>query len=159
MISKKDEAILNILRENCKLSTREISNRTRIPITTVHNRIKRMEREGIIKNYVAVVDNRKLGKNIQAFIQVNVVYTTPTGKPVSQEELAKKIYMMPEVHACYIMAGSIDILLHAVVKDVDELNNFVITRLRNMEGVGNTMTSVILTDVTEKVRKAAPVVM
>lgn len=153
MLTKKDEIILGLLKENCKLSSREMSDRTGIPITTIHNRIKKMEQEGIIRGYTSVLNNKKLGKIIQAFIQINVTYTTPSGKHVSQEELAKKIYQMPEVEECYIMTGGTDILIKASVKDVDDLNNFVINRLRDVEGVQNTLTAIVLNDISYSTKK------
>ena len=79
MLTKKDEIILSLLKENSKFSSREMSDKTGIPITTIHNRIKRLEEEGIIRQYTAVLDSKKLGKTIQAFIQITVTYTTPSG--------------------------------------------------------------------------------
>ncbi len=153
MLTKKDEIILGFLKENCKISSREISEKTSIPITTIHNRIKKMEDEGIIRHYTAMLDNKKLGKSIQAFVQVNVMYVTPSGRHVSQEELAGKIYQMPEVDECYIMTGGTDILVKVSVKDVDELNVFVIDKLRDLEGVQNTTTSIVLNDISRSAKK------
>lgn len=153
MLTKKDEIILSLLKENCKISTREMSDRTGIPITTIHNRIKKMEMDNIIRSYTTVLNQKKLGRTIQAFIQITVMYTTPSGKHVSQEDLAKRIYQMPEVEECYIMTGGTDILIKASVKDVDELNNFVINKLRDTEGVQNTMTAIVLNDISYAMKK------
>lgn len=152
-MQKKDEIILSMLRENSKLSSREMSERIGIPITTIHNRIKKMEEEGIIKGYTTIVNNKKLGKTIQAFIQITVTYTTLSGKHVSQEDLAKKIYQMPEVEECFIMTGGTDILIKVSVRDVEDLNNFVINRLRDVEGVQNTLTSIVLNDISYSTKK------
>lgn len=153
MLSEKDMIILGILKRNCKLTTREISEKTGMPITTVHNRIKKMEKDGIIRGYTTVVDNKKLGKSMKAFIQITVTYSTSAGERVSQEELAKKIYVLPEVEECYIMTGTTDILISVSVSDVDELNNFVINKLRNLEGVQNTLTAIVLSDASRLVSK------
>lgn len=153
MLTKKDEIILSLLKENCKMSTREMSDRTGVPITTIHNRMKKMEQDGIIRSYTTVLNQKKLGMTIQAFIQITVTYSTPAGKHVSQEDLAKRIYQMPEVEECYIMTGGTDILIKVSVKDVDELNNFVINKLRDTEGVQNTMTAIVLNDISYAVKK------
>ena len=158
MISPTNEKILNILCQNAKLSTREISQQVKIPITTVHNRIKKMEREGIIKGYTAIVDHKKLGKNIQAIIDVSVNYTGPAGRTISQQKLAEQLYQMPQVENCYITTGKSDISIQVIAKDVEELNDFVINKLRNIPGVENTMTSIVLMDLSEKKKKPAPVV-
>ncbi len=153
MLSKKDEVILEILKRDCKLSTREIGDRIKIPVTTVHNRIKKMEKDGIIRNYIAVPDNKKIGKAIHAVISITVNYSSNSGNQTFQEDLAKTLYQMPEVDQCYIMTGSRDIILHILVKDIEELNNFVIKKLRGVEGIENTETSIVLSDVSENASK------
>ena len=74
MLDKKDLAILEILKHNSNLSTQNIAKKTNIPITTVHNRIKKLEKEGIIKEYSVVLDNKKIGKPIAAYILITVDY-------------------------------------------------------------------------------------
>ncbi|OGX30755.1 MAG: hypothetical protein A2787_00165 [Omnitrophica WOR_2 bacterium RIFCSPHIGHO2_01_FULL_48_9] len=158
MISPTNEKILNILRQNAKLSTREISQQVKIPITTVHNRIKKMEGEGVIKGYTAIVDHKKLGKNIQAIIDISVNYMGPAGRTISQQKLAEQLYQMTQVENCYITTGKSDISIQVIAKDVEELNDFVINKLRNIPGVENTTTSIVLMDLSEKKKKPSPVV-
>ena len=74
IMDNKDEKILELLRENSKLTTHQISKKTLIPITTIHNRIKKLEQEGIIKRYTLELDNKKLGKELAAFIHITVDY-------------------------------------------------------------------------------------
>lgn len=154
MLKEKDRLILENLKKNCKLTTKQISEKTGLPITTVHNRIKRMEKEGIILGYTTILDEGKIGKKLKAFIQISVNYN-PGTKHISQEELAKKIFKLPEVEECYIMTGAIDILASVLVADVDELNNFIINKLREMDGVQNTLTAVVLSDVSRAQKAAA----
>ena len=66
----KDYAVLNVLRKNAKLSTKQIAKKTGIPITTVHNRIKKLESSGIIKGYTTILDNKLIG-NVIAFILIS----------------------------------------------------------------------------------------
>ena len=61
-MTKKDHVILDLLKHDAKLSTREMSEKTGISMTTVHNRIKKLEREGVIRGYMAVIDKKKLKK-------------------------------------------------------------------------------------------------
>ncbi|MBI4020650.1 MAG: Lrp/AsnC family transcriptional regulator [Candidatus Aenigmarchaeota archaeon] len=143
-LDEKDRKILELLRQNAKLTTQQISKKTLIPITTVHNRIKKMESTGIIKGYTVLVDHKKLGKDVLAFILLAVSYVLPSGKKISQADLAKAIGRMPEVEEVHIVTGGTDIIIKIRVKDMDELNTFVITRLRNLEGVENTQTIIAL---------------
>ena len=146
MLSKKDETILELLKKNAKFSSREISDKTGIPITTVHNRVKKMEKDGIIRSYSVVLDKKKLGKPVSAFVHVTVTYNKPDGTKISQEEVAAKISRFPEVEECSIVTGATDIIVKVSTKDVDDLHNFVINKLREIDGVQNTMTLIVLKD-------------
>lgn len=143
MISKKDLLILEILEKNTKTSTKEITEKTGIPQTTVHNRIKRMEKMGIIKGYKAILDKKKLGKAIGAYVLITVSYPQDTKKDF-QSDIAKKIAEMPEVEELSIITGETDIILKLFVNDTDELNDFVTRKLRTIEGIDKTRTCVIL---------------
>ncbi|MCK5282516.1 MAG: Lrp/AsnC family transcriptional regulator [Nanoarchaeota archaeon] len=144
MIDKKDIKILNCLKENAKLSTQQISKKILIPITTVHHRIKKLEKEGIIKSYTALLDNKKLGKELAAYILITVDYKLLKAMKISQHELAKKIRMHELVEETAMVTGGTDIIIKIMVKDIDEMDEFVTKYLRNIEGVEKTQTMVIL---------------
>ena len=150
MLTKKDLTVLDIIKHNAKLSSREISDKTGIPITTVHNRIKKMEKDGVIKAYKAVIDKRKIGKNISAYILLTVSYKDLDSINLTQEGLGKKFLSMPEVEECAIISGASDIILKISTKDVDELNDFVINKLRHVGGVEKTLTSIVLKDISHE---------
>ena len=149
MIIEKDRKIISLLKENAKYSTREISEKTGMPITTVHNRIKKLEQEGIIKGYTTTFDRKKLGKGVQAFIHITVNYALPDGGVLDQEELARKILTLHEVEETHIMTGTTDILVKVSVADVEELNTFIIHKLRKLGGIADTVTGIVLKDVSE----------
>lgn len=143
-LDEKDMRILDILRQNSKFTSQQISRKTLIPITTIHNRIKKMESEGVIRGYTVALDHRKLGKNILAFILLTVMYVTPNGKKISQTHLAKVISRFPCVEETHIVTGGTDIILKVRVANIDELNKFVISDLRSVDGVANTQTIIAL---------------
>lgn len=140
MLSKKDMKILDVVRSNCKLSTREISEKTGIPITTIHNRIKKMEKDGIIKYYKAVIDNKKIGRAIQAYISITCNYKF-------QGQIIKQITVMPIVEECYVLTGTNDVLIKIAVTDVEQLNDFVINKVQKMKGIDKTITSIVLSEI------------
>lgn len=146
MLNEKDLKILDVLKYNAKLSTQQIAKRTLIPITTVHNRIKKLEKEGIIKGYTVVLDNKRLGKNITAFILINVIYNLP-GKKVKQDDLANAIKKLEVVEEVNILAGGSDLIAKVRTKDIDELNDFVIRKLRSMNGIDKTQTMIVMQEV------------
>ena len=144
MLDKKDLQILDLLKVDAKLTTQQISKKTLIPITTVHNRIKKLEKQGVIKGYTVVLDHKKLGKGVTAFVLMTVSYILPSGKKVSQSELAKEISKMQHVEETYIVTGGTDIILKVRVRDIDELNKFITSDLRGLDGVVNTQTIITL---------------
>tara|TARA_Y100000310_G_scaffold90046_1_gene87297 strand:- start:676 stop:1119 length:444 start_codon:yes stop_codon:yes gene_type:complete len=145
-IDEKDLKVLDILKYNSKLSTKQISKKLRIPITTIHNRIKKLEKVGVIKGYTVVLDYKKLNKNIMAYILVTITYVLPDGRKVSQENVAKEIKSVG-AEDVMIVTGATDILIKVRAKDIDGLNNFIISKLRNVDGVDKTQTLIVLKEI------------
>ena len=145
-MDEKDEKILKLLRENSKLTSQQISKKLLIPITTIHNRIKKLEKEGIIKRYTLELDNKKLGKDIAAYINIVVDYRLLKEKNLSQHELARKLKQHEFVEEAAMITGGTDLIIKVRVKNLDQLDNFVTKYLRNIEGVEKTQTMVILNE-------------
>jgi DNA-binding Lrp family transcriptional regulator len=140
MLDKKDLEILEVVKNHAKWTTHHISKKTLIPVTTVHNRIKKMERMGIIKGYTAILDYKKLGKALSAFILVDVRADNP-GKRA--EEILKVLEKFKEVHEAYVITGNHDMIMRVSVEDTDKLNDLIV-KLDGLDGVEKSHTSVIL---------------
>jgi Lrp/AsnC family transcriptional regulator, leucine-responsive regulatory protein len=145
-LDDKDQKILDVLTQNSKLSTQKIAKRLNIPITTVHNRIKKLEKEGFIKNYTVSLDYGKLGKGVTAFVLITVDYKLLKITKGTQTDLAKRIKAFPTVDETCIVAGGTDIIIKVRAKDIAELSQFVTKDLRNMDGVEKTETVVVLSE-------------
>lgn len=143
-MDSKDNQIINILMENSKLSTHKISRITSIPITTVHHRIKKLEKLGIIKRYTLELDNKKYGRPIAAYILITVDYKLLKSKKKSQHNLAEKLKNHEIVQEASMVTSGTDIIIKVRVKDIEELNYFVTKYLRNIDGIEKTQTMVIL---------------
>ncbi len=146
-LDDKDLKILELLRANARMTTNEMSKKLEMPQTTIHNRIKRMKQSGIIKRFTIDLDRKKIGKNLQAYILCTVSYRTSRGQKISQYEVAQMIEALPEVEDVSIVTGEIDLIVKVALGDVDELNNFVISKLRDIDGIEKTVTSVVLSEV------------
>lgn len=144
-MEEKDEIILGFLRENAKLTTSKISKKTGIPITTVHNRIKKMVAEGIIKKYTVEIDYDKIGKHIPAFILINVDPKELKEKNLSYDVVAQKLKIMPEVEDAYAITGAFDIYAKIRIESVEKLNEFLV-KLRKIIGIERTQTGIILSE-------------
>ena len=141
-LDEKDTQILTVLENNAKLTTSQISKLTRIPITTIHNRIKKLEKERIIKNYTLNLDYEKLNKPLKAHILVSVIPLSH--KKISQEDIGKKIKSFEDVNSVDIVTGATDILVQVRATNMKELNKFITNRLRNIEGIDKTQTMMVL---------------
>ncbi len=143
----KDQLILEFLKVNSKLSTQQISKKTRIPITTVHNRIKKLRQKGIIKRYTVLLDNKKIGKKLSAYIAITVNYNLLKKLNISQHDLAKKLKKNENVEEVSMVTGETDIIIKIRVSDIEQMDNFVTKYLRNIDGIEKTQTMVILHEV------------
>jgi len=146
-MNTKDKLILNVLKENSKLSVQKISKETNIPVTTVYNRIKNLEKNKIIKKYTILLDNKLLDKNIAAYVAITMDYSLLKKMNLSQHDIAKKLKRNENVEEIAMITGIIDILIKIRVKDIEELDNFVTKYLRNIDGIKKTQTMVVLNEV------------
>jgi len=137
-----DVKILRIVQENCRLTARQISDRTGLPVTTVFAKIKRAERLGLVKGYNAILDATKLGASTTAFIFASFAYKYEE-KAASQRKVAKEIGDFPEVQEVHIISGEWDILIKVKVRDVDSVGRFVVDKLRLVRGIEKTLTCLV----------------
>lgn len=145
-VDQKDRRIIVELIRDSNQTSRKISKKTGIPITTVHNRIRKLKNMGVIINYTINLDYKKLGRPILAFITVTINYNVP-GEKINQSEVAKKIKSLDGVYDVSILTGGADILSKVLAKDIEDLNDLVTYRLRNIPGIDKTQTSIVLKQV------------
>ena len=146
-IDEKDRAILRELMEDSQQTTSKLSKKLSIPITTIHNHIKKLENEKIILNYTVKLDYKKLGKPIPAVIGITVNYNPAPNKKINQADVAKEIKKIDGVQEVFLMTGGTDILVNLLARDIEELNNIFTEKLRNITGVDKTQTSIVLKEV------------
>ena len=149
-IDDKDQAILQLIQENSKLTANQIAKKINSPITTVFAKTKRMEELGIIKQYRAILSPEKLSLGTAAFILASVSYTIRTdGTTVSQREVAQKIAQFPEVQEVHIITGDWDLLVKLRAENVDAIGKFVVDKLRLIKGLEKTLTCMVFETVKE----------
>ena len=147
MLDENDLKILDILKKNAKLTIKQIAKRAGIPATTVHNRIRRMENLGIIKGYTVSLNNKKLGKNVSAYILITVDYKLLKEIKTTQYELAKKLNLHKIVESVDMVTGTHDIIIRVATNNIEELNEFVTKYLRNLNGIEKTETMIVLSKI------------
>lgn len=138
-----DLQIVGLLQEHCKLPLAKIGERVGLSAPAVIERIKKLEESKVIVGYAALVDARKLGCDISAFI--GVVTSTPGGIRDIEAQLANR----PEVLECHHVTGSYTLLLKVKTSDTSTLEQ-LISHLRAVPGVARTETMVVLSTHTER---------
>ena len=134
--NKKDEIILSELKKNARNTTKNIGKKVNIPRITVHDRIQKMIKKGIIKSFDVKIDYNKIGLPTEVFIFVSFL---PNAE-ISQRELAKRISKFERILEVHIISGEYDLLLKVRGKSLEEIGEIVIDKLRNIKGVGKTLT-------------------
>lgn len=136
-----DRQILEILQRNGRLSNISLAEEIGLSPPSVLRRVKKLEEKKIIKEYVALVDREKIGKNLLVFINISI-------KTQSEEQrFASKIQEYPEVLECFHVTGETDYLLKVAVRHISELEDFIMKRISQIPGVDKVVTRVVLSEI------------
>ncbi len=135
-LDEKDLSILEVMQANAKLSMNKIARKTGIPLATVHHRIKKLEREGIIKKYTIILDKKKLGKKMVAYV---LIKATPKSDHI---KLLHAVSKHAAIEFASAVTGAFDVILIVRVADIEELNAVVLKYLRTFDDVSETQTMI-----------------
>lgn len=144
IIDEKDNKVLEILKEHSDWTTRNIAKKVNLPITTVHNRIKRLRKEGVIKKYTIETDNRKLERNFVAYVLISANLQNLKQKHKTQYDLAKELRKLWFIERVDIVSGGTDLVAIVRVKDVDEFNNVLLGKMQLIEGIEKTQSLIVI---------------
>lgn len=142
-LDKTDIGILNALQNNAKLNIKELSDLLHISKTPIYERIKRLETEGYIKGYVALLDNKKVGLPLIAFCNVSLAVHDDEHIRRFQEEIRN----IEEIVDCYSIGGMYDFLIKVVLKDLDHYNIFAFEKLTKVQGIVKMQSSFVLDEI------------
>ncbi|MCS7083255.1 MAG: Lrp/AsnC family transcriptional regulator [Bacteroidetes bacterium] len=120
-----DRRILNLLQENGRLTNADLAERVGLSPPPTLRRVRKLEQEGYIRKYVALLDPYKIGRGTLAFVFVSL--REHTLEAIAQ--LRQAVEHMPEVLECYHIAGQTDFLLKVAVRDIAEYEDFVLHKL------------------------------
>ena len=143
ILDETDLQILKTLQRNAKLTTKELANAVNLTPTPVFERQKRLERQGYIKKYVAILDPDKLGQGLLVFCKVKL-------KQINHEiadAFVRRILRIPEVTECYNTSGAYDYLLKVRARDMKQYQDFVLTKLGDIESVGSIESTFVMSEV------------
>lgn len=142
-IDATDLAILNQLQNNSNINIKELASKINLTPTPVYERIKRLERDGYIMKYVALLDKQKLKKGMTVFCNVRL---KEHAKNVGAN-FVKDIVALPEIIECYNIAGDYDFMLKILVEDMSSYQDFVMNKLSTIENIGNTQSVFVMGEI------------
>lgn len=132
-LDAKDLSILRLLQENARITVKEISEKVHLSTTPVHERIKRMEDSGVIRQYAALVDHTKVKKSMMAICYVSLKEHNKN----AGTKFIKAILEMNEVVECYNISGEFDFMLKILVENMDAYYDFHVNKLSQVENMGH----------------------
>ncbi len=135
-----DSRILSLLQQNSDRTTKSIANELGMTTTPIFERIKKLEKQGYIKKYVALLNHNKLGLKQTVFIGITLQGHTRS----FLEKFVKQINNFPEVIECHRVSGNFDYLLKLVVEDIEAYETFIITKLTLLPYLGNVQSLITL---------------
>ncbi|MGV8946192.1 MAG: Lrp/AsnC family transcriptional regulator [Lutibacter sp.] len=139
-LDETDKKILNLLQQNSKANIKEIALKIELTQTPTYERIKRLEKSGVIKNYTAVLDKEKAGFAIEVFCQVTLLVHSKD--MINRFENA--INKIDEVMECFHVAGNYDYLLKIIVKDMNSYQAFLKNKLSVLDSVSNVQSTFVM---------------
>lgn len=142
-LDRLDAQLLNVIQSNGKIPNTELADKIGLSPSPCLRRVRTLEKQGIIKRYVGIVDSKLVGLTINGFVTVRL-------KNQGREallEFEKRIQSYKEVMECYLMTGTSDYFLRILVSDLEHYEQFLVDKLTTIPGVGNIESSFSLKQV------------
>ncbi len=144
-LDQKDIEILRLLQEDGKLTVREIAQRIHLSPTPTHDRIKRLEQNRVIRQYVALIDPKKVNRPITVLCQVSL----KDHDKETAHAFVSAVVALKEVVACYNISGEYDFMLKIVAQSMEAYHNFFISYISGIKGLGQTKSTFVMDVIKE----------
>jgi Lrp/AsnC family transcriptional regulator, leucine-responsive regulatory protein len=141
-IDPVDLKILKLLKKDGMMTNRQIAIELNLTTTPIHERIKRLRRDGFIEKYTIELNRKKLNKNLIVFCNVSL-------KEHAQQFLTqfeRDVQTVPEVVECYCVSGGSDFLLKVIVSDMEEYKDFILNKLAAISNIGSAQSHFVITE-------------
>ena len=137
-----DRKLLSLLQKDSKVTTKKLSLQLDLSVTAVYERIKKLERVGVIEKYVAVINKEKINKSFVVLCDIKLVQH-------SNEYITKfesEVIQLEEVLECFNVSGDYDYILKVVVKNMKAYRDFINTKLTKLQHIGSTHSTFIISE-------------
>ncbi|WP_372756569.1 Lrp/AsnC family transcriptional regulator [Mariniflexile sp.] len=138
-----DKRLLEYLQLDSKQTNKELSNKLNLSVTAVYERIKKLEKEGFIDKYVALVNKQQVDKAFVAFCHIKLIQHTQD----YVVKFEKEVTALTEVLECYHISGDCDYLLKILTKDMVAFREFLVNKLTSISHIGSTQSMFVINEV------------
>ncbi len=145
-LDDKDWKIIEILKEHGDYATRQIAKKTLLPVTTIHHRIKRLKQEKVIRKFTIDLDPVKTEKNFVVYVLISANLELLKQKKKTQYDLSNEIRKFYFIERVDIVSGGTDLVAIIRVKDVEEFDKVLLSKLQLVEGVEKTQSLIVIHD-------------
>ncbi|MGE4347847.1 MAG: Lrp/AsnC family transcriptional regulator [Flavobacteriaceae bacterium] len=138
-----DKKLLGYLQQNSKQTTKELSVKLNLSVTAVYERVKKLERQKIIRQHTILLDKNKIGKGFTVFCHIKLKQHTKE----NIIDFEKEITLLNEVLECFHVSGDYDYIIKVCVSDMDEFREFMVTKFTVISSIGSTQSSFSISEV------------
>ncbi len=137
-----DRTLIMLLQEDAKLTTKQLAMRLHLSNTAVYERIKKLEKQGVISKYVAVIDKEKIERAFMVLCHIKLIQHSHEFLTQFENEVIE----LNEVLECYNVSGDYDYILKVVVKNMKAYRNFINNKLTRIQYIGSTHSTFIISE-------------
>jgi len=143
MLDNIDKKLINLLQEDSKQTTKQLSLQLNLSVTAVYERVKKLEHQKVIERYVAIINKNKIEKSFLVFCHIKLIQHSKEHVTTFEREILK----LEEVSECFHVSGDYDYILKVYVKDMDAYRDFVVTKLTAIKYIGSTHSTFVIEQV------------
>ena len=134
MLDTIDKKLINLLQQDSKQTTKQLSLQLNLSVTAVYERVKKLENQKVIEKYVAIINKNKIERSFLVFCHIKLIQHSKEYVTTFEREVLK----LEEVSECFHVSGDYDYILKVYVRDMDAYRNFVVTKLTAIKYIGST---------------------
>ncbi|MCX2719737.1 Lrp/AsnC family transcriptional regulator [Lentiprolixibacter aurantiacus] len=144
-LDQVDVNLLNLLQADSKQTTKAFASTLGLSSTAVYERIKRLERNGVIRKYVALIDKSKVDRDFTVLCHVKLIQHIKE----NVEQFEREVLKLEEVSECFHVSGDYDYILKIHVRDMQAYREFMVTKLTAIQNIGSTQSSFVISEVKQ----------
>jgi Lrp/AsnC family leucine-responsive transcriptional regulator len=143
MLDTTDKKLLNLLQQDGKQTTKQLSLQLNLSVTAIYERVKKLENQKVVQKYVAIVNKNKIEKSFLVFCHLKLIQHAKEYVTTFEREILK----LEEVSECFHVSGDYDYILKIYVKDMEAYRNFMLAKLTTIKYIGSTHSTFAIEEV------------